>query len=77
MSRLIDADALRAAVMEILNNSIGDAYDGVYQCLEAINNAPTVDTDIVPLMQDIVANIPEIVDKAVNLYIEERRREND
>lgn len=42
MSRLIDADALRAAVMKILNNSIGGAYDGVYQCLEAINNAPTV-----------------------------------
>lgn len=43
MSRLIDADALRAAVMKILNNSIGGAYDGVYQCLEAINNAPTVE----------------------------------
>lgn len=43
--RLIDADALRAAVMKILNNSVGGAYDGVYQCLEAIDNAPTVCND--------------------------------
>ena len=43
MSRLIDADALRAAVMKILNNSIGGAYDGLYQCLEVIDNAPTVE----------------------------------
>lgn len=43
--RIIDADALRATVMKILNNSIGGAYDGVYQCLEAINNAPTVCND--------------------------------
>lgn len=73
MSRLIDADALKKAITsnrEIDRNAVCDVLD-------IIDNAPTVDTDIVPLMQDIVANIPEIVDKAVKLYIEERRRENE
>ena len=79
--RLIDADDLRETLLA--SKYIG-AGAGIFlqnleidRCIEAIDNAPTVDTDIVPLMQDIVANMPEIVDKAVKLYIEERRRENE
>ena len=62
--RLIDADALRAAVMKILNNSIGGAYDGVYQCLEAINNAPTVKP------QKIVTIPPELIEKLASCVVD-------
>lgn len=64
--RLIDADELK----EVIYRSSVDTREKINNI---IDNAPTVDTDIVPLMQDIVANIPEIVDKVVKLYIEERR----
>ena len=84
--RIIDADALPShkflspvymaranskTLTAMYQQGWNDAIDAI------IDNAPTVDIDIVPLMQDIVANIPEIVDKAINLYIEERRRENE
>ena len=77
--RLIDADDLANKVADLYTegDNATEADKVVNDVIDLIDNAPTVDTDIVPLMQDIVANIPEIVDKAVKLYIEERRRENE
>ena len=43
MSRLIDADALLITIIKLVNNSVGAECDGLNQCLEAINNAPTVE----------------------------------
>lgn len=76
--RLIDADKLPEHKFTRESAKGSEYMRGWNDAIDAIiDNAPTVDTDIVPLMQDIVANIPEIVDKAVKLYIEERRRENE
>lgn len=42
---LISREVLRAAVIEILQNSVGGEYDGAYECFIAINKAPTVKLD--------------------------------
>lgn len=58
--RLIDADALRADVIKILNNSNCGEYDGAYKCFNAINKAPTADmrqgkwTDVIAMNNTLI-----------------------
>ena len=46
-----------------------DAIDAIF------DNEPTI--DVVPLIRDLIADLPQIVDRAVQLYIEERKKEEN
>lgn len=77
--RLIDAEALRKELESFKDGRsdhilVVQGYE-IDKCIKALDYAPTIDTDYVPLIQDIIATFPDILDKAVKLYIEERRRE--
>lgn len=49
--RTIDAEALRKAWKKKLDNAIGAEQDGMYACLELIDNAPTVEPNC-PYLSD-------------------------
>lgn len=84
--RLIDADELPTHKFQspaYLARKNGKIILAAYQkgwndAIDAIvDNEPTIDIDVVPLIQDLISDLPQIVDRAVQLYIEERKEENE